>query len=105
MTHEILGGCLHGEMDAKAWEAIIPSIPIFALAKNLQNFDEAGISDRVAEQVCAKLSDPEVVARSRMFPFRFGRPCVLLSGVVGSTAYGLATPTTAAVRSGRYVGG
>jgi hypothetical protein len=33
--------------------------------------DEAGVSDAVAEQVAAKLSDPDEVALSRQFPYRF----------------------------------
>lgn len=56
---------------AKLWAALIPSMGIFALARNLRNFDDAGVSDAVAAQVAAKLADPEVIRRSRMFPFRF----------------------------------
>jgi hypothetical protein len=71
MTWEALAGWLQGPMDAAAWEAVIPSMGIFALVRNLRNFDQAGVSDDVAEQVSAKISDPEVVAKSRMLPFRF----------------------------------
>jgi hypothetical protein len=58
-------------MDKDAWEAIIPSMGYMALLRNLRNFDEAGVSDQVAAQVAAKLSNPEAVAKSRQFPFRF----------------------------------
>jgi hypothetical protein len=71
ITWEALAGWLQGPMDAAAWEAIIPSMGYMALLRNLRNFDQAGVSDRVAEQVCARLSDPEQVAKSRQFPFRF----------------------------------
>lgn len=71
VTFESLAPWLQGPMDAKAWETIIPTMGIFALVRNLRNFDEAGVSDAVAEQVAAKLSDPEVIAKSRMLPFRF----------------------------------
>lgn len=71
MTWESLAGWLQGPMDAAAWEAVIPSMGIFALVRNLRNFDQAGVSDAVAEQVAARISDPETVARSRMLPFRF----------------------------------
>ncbi|MCW2938463.1 MAG: RNA-binding protein, partial [Actinomycetia bacterium] len=71
MTWETVAGWLQGPMNAKAWEALIPSMGIFALVRNLRNFDQAGVSDQAAEQVCAKLTDPEVIAKSRMFPFRF----------------------------------
>jgi hypothetical protein len=71
MTWEALAGWLQGPMDAAAWEAVIPSMGVFALVRNLRNFDQAGVSDKVAEQVAARISDPETVARSRMLPFRF----------------------------------
>lgn len=71
MTWEALAGWLQGPMDAKAWDAVIPSMGYMALVRNLRNFDQAGVSDEVAQQVAAKLSDPEQVVKSRMFPFRF----------------------------------
>jgi hypothetical protein len=60
-----------GRMDAAAWEAIIPHMGLFALARNLRNFDEAGVSDTVAARIVARFADPEQVARSRMFPYRW----------------------------------
>ncbi|MFE2407104.1 TROVE domain-containing protein [Kitasatospora sp. NPDC059408] len=70
-TWEMLAGWLQGPMDAEAWQAIIPSMGTMALLRNLRNFDEAGVSDEVAEQVAARISDPDQVAKSRQFPFRF----------------------------------
>lgn len=71
MTWESVAGWLQGPMDAAAWEAIIPSMGLMALTRNLRNFDQAGVSDKVAEQIAAKLADPEEVKASRQFPFRF----------------------------------
>ncbi|WP_329216122.1 TROVE domain-containing protein [Streptomyces sp. NBC_01485] len=71
MTWEALAGWLQGPMDNAAWEAVIPSMGSMALLRNLRNFDEAGVSDEVAAQVAAKISDPAEVARSRQFPFRY----------------------------------
>ncbi|MFG2521319.1 TROVE domain-containing protein [Streptomyces sp. NPDC048527] len=71
MTWESLAGWLQRPMDAAAWEAIIPSMGLMALARNLRNFDEAGVSDEVAQRVAARFADLEEVRRSRMFPFRF----------------------------------
>jgi hypothetical protein len=45
VTWEALAGWLQGPMDKAAWEAIIPSMGVMALARNLRNFDEAGVSD------------------------------------------------------------
>ena len=53
------------------WESLIPSMGYTAILRNLRNFDDAGLPDSVAEQVAARLADPEQVARSRQFPFRF----------------------------------
>jgi hypothetical protein len=71
MTWESLAGWLQRPMDAAAWEAIIPSMGLMALARNLRNFDEAGVSDKVAQRVAARFADADEVRRSRMFPFRF----------------------------------
>jgi hypothetical protein len=71
MTWEALAGWLQGPMDKAAWEAVIPSMPFMAQLRNLRNFDEAGVSDKVAQQVIDRLTDPEDIAKSRQFPFRF----------------------------------
>lgn len=56
---------------AKLWAALIPSMGYMALLRNLRNFDEAGVPDGVAHDVMARLTNPDRVARSRQFPFRF----------------------------------
>ncbi|HWG98957.1 MAG TPA: TROVE domain-containing protein [Pilimelia sp.] len=56
---------------ARLWEAMIPSMGLMALARNLRNFDEAGVTDAVASRVAARFADPAQVAGSRMFPFRW----------------------------------
>lgn len=71
MTWEALSGWLQGPMDAKAWEAVIPSMGYMALLRNLRNFQQANVSAPVMKSVLAKLSDPAQVAKSKQFPFRF----------------------------------
>ncbi|MDF6061831.1 TROVE domain-containing protein [Streptomyces sp. JH010] len=71
MTWEALAGWLQGPMDAAAWEAVIPSMGAMALVRNLRNFDEAGVRDGTAARVAARISDPDAVASSRQFPFRY----------------------------------
>jgi hypothetical protein len=71
MTWESLSGWLGGSLDASFWEAMIPNMGYMALLRNLRNFDQAGVSDAVAETVAKRLSDPEQVAKSRQFPYRF----------------------------------
>jgi hypothetical protein len=67
---ERLAGWLPGGMDAEAWEAAIPNMGVMALLRNLRNFDNKGISDAAIDKVIAKITDPDEVARSRMFPYR-----------------------------------
>lgn len=71
MTWEQVAGWLQGPMDAAAWQAIIPNMGYFALLRNLRNFDQAGIDNRTAAFVMAKLADEEAVKKSKIFPFRF----------------------------------
>lgn len=55
------------------WGFAARHMGIMAIVRNLRNFDEAGItmSDPVASEICARLMNPEQIAKSRMFPFRF----------------------------------
>jgi hypothetical protein len=69
MTWEALSSS--GPMDKAAWEAIIPSMGYMALLRNLRNFQEAGISEKMINYVAAELKDPLQVARSRQLPYRF----------------------------------
>jgi hypothetical protein len=72
MTWEDALSLAGGHVDkAQLWTALIPSMGYMALLRNLRNFDQAGVSDEVAATVAARLADPEQVARSRQFPFRF----------------------------------
>jgi hypothetical protein len=72
LTHEDVMSELGGKLDkGKVWEAVIPAMAPGALLQNLRNFDEQGVSDRVAERVAGVLSDGERVRRARLFPYRF----------------------------------
>ena len=71
ITWEYLSGWLPGGMDAEAWEAVIPQMGYMALLRNLRNFDEAKISDEVTGSVLDRLADPDEIAKSRQFPYRF----------------------------------
>jgi hypothetical protein len=56
---------------AKLWEAMIPSMNYMGLLRNLRNFDEAGVSNKVANSVVARLVDETEVLKSRQVPYRF----------------------------------
>ncbi|QBI53445.1 TROVE domain-containing protein [Streptomonospora litoralis] len=53
------------------WESVLPSMGYMATLRNLRNLDEAGVPDSVAQHVAQRLADPDQVARSKQFPFRF----------------------------------
>jgi len=57
--------------DLDFWTVMIPEMGYMALLRNLRNFDEADISRDLVDIVCAKLRDPDEVARSRQLPMRF----------------------------------
>jgi hypothetical protein len=72
MTWEDALSLVGSKVDKAAlWAALIPSMGYMALLRNLRNFDEAGVPDDIAGPVADRLADPEQVAKSRQFPFRF----------------------------------
>jgi hypothetical protein len=67
---ERLSGWLPGGMDAEAWEAVIPSMGVMALVRNLRNFDQVAITNSAVETVIGKITDADEVARARLFPYQ-----------------------------------
>lgn len=68
---ERFAGWIPGGMSTKVWEYLIPTMGYMATLRNLRNFDQAGISALARKAVNDKLSDPEQVAKSLQFPYRF----------------------------------
>lgn len=64
VSWERLSGWLRGGTDAEAWEAVIPSMGVMALVRNLRNFDDAGIAEASVERVIGKIADPIDVAKA-----------------------------------------
>jgi hypothetical protein len=56
---------------AALWTALWPSMGYMALLRNLRNMDEAGVSNTTVARIAGRLADPDQVARSRQFPYRF----------------------------------
>lgn len=72
MTWEDILSLLGSKVDkGKLWEALIPSMGYMGVLRNLRNFDQTDVSDKVADRVANWLADPAAVAKSRQFPFRF----------------------------------
>lgn len=57
-------------MNARAWEVMIPRMGIFALLRNLRNFDQVGISDDAVAMVQNRLSFPGAIRKSGILPFQ-----------------------------------
>ena len=60
-----------GLSKADQWRLVLPELGYMALIRNLRNLDQAAIGDEEAAVLAARIADPEEVARSRQFPFRF----------------------------------
>lgn len=71
MTWENVAGWLQRPLRADEWGKLIPTMGYMALLRNLRNMEQAGISWQAADQIIARLQDPEEVARSRQLPMRF----------------------------------
>jgi hypothetical protein len=56
-------------MDAEAWEFASHNMGVFALLRNLRNFDQKGISEAAVNAIIQKLTDPKEVESSRIFPY------------------------------------
>ena len=55
------------------WEELLDSgkLGYMALLRNLRNILQAGVSTKHIGRLCARLADPEQVAKSKQLPFRF----------------------------------
>lgn len=72
MTWEDALSLVGSKVDKKLlWESLVPTMGYMALLRNLRNFDQAKVSDQVAEYVAGWLTDPHRVAKSRQLPMRF----------------------------------
>lgn len=60
-----------GAFTGKTWEALIPTMGYMALLRNLRNFQDKGVSDKVLKQVAMRIGDPTAVLNSRQLPYRF----------------------------------
>lgn len=55
----------------KVWNAIVPNLPIFALLRNLATLERHGVLDDNKKIIQGMFSNPDVIRKSMIFPFRF----------------------------------
>jgi 60 kDa SS-A/Ro ribonucleoprotein len=56
---------------ADVWTAIVKHMPVFAMLRNLATMERHGVMPAVRDHVVATLSNKEVIAKSKILPFRF----------------------------------
>lgn len=64
------------------WNKSVPTMPYFALLKNLRNMIEAGVD---MKPVIARLTNPEEIKKSKTLPFRFYVAYDMLANVPGAS--------------------
>lgn len=71
LPHEIVTGIV--KPNTAIWEYLMKQMPIFALTRNLNTLERAGVFAKKnnVEYVVGQLTNPEIIAKSRMLPFRF----------------------------------
>ena len=55
------------------WSRLVPHMPIMALVRNLRNLHDSGCLriQSIRQHVRSRLTNPEVIQRSKQFPFRW----------------------------------
>lgn len=69
LPHEIVTGAI--KPTKAVWNAILEQMPIFALLRNLNTMDRAGVLDERQAYISARLTDGEALRKSKILPFRF----------------------------------
>jgi 60 kDa SS-A/Ro ribonucleoprotein len=71
LPYEIVTGII--KPTVKIWEQLMRQMPIFALVRNLNTLSEAGVfnSKDNVDWAVGQLTNPDIITRSRMLPFRF----------------------------------
>ncbi len=69
LPHEIVTGAI--KPTEKIWNAILEQMPTFALLRNLNTLDRAGVLDERQDYISERLTDSVALTKSKILPFRF----------------------------------
>jgi 60 kDa SS-A/Ro ribonucleoprotein len=69
LPHEVVAGVC--KMVPELWQTLVPEMPVFALLRNLNALDRAGVLEENRRLITAKLTDAAILIKSRILPFRF----------------------------------
>lgn len=87
--HSALGdtkGTVKPVSKADQWRLVLPQLGYMALLRNLRNLEEAGLTREEYRAVQDRLANPDQVAKSRQFPFRFWSAYNAVNGHTFTTA-------------------
>lgn len=59
-----------GAFTARTWEALVPTMKLFALIRNLRNMQQAGVNQATVDLIAQRLADGEQVRRSGILPYQ-----------------------------------
>jgi hypothetical protein len=73
MTWEAISGWIQGRMDAAVWQRLVQMnlLPYGALLRNLANLERAQVDADTRALVIKRITNPELVLRSRLLPMAF----------------------------------
>ncbi|MBF8188035.1 hypothetical protein ITP53_20300 [Nonomuraea sp. K274] len=80
MSWEQVAIWLGGELNDKAWAAVLPSMSYRQRLKHLRNFEATGLPSEVADWLCADLAEESSVARGRTLPLEILATCRAVPG-------------------------
>lgn len=69
LPHEVVTGVT--KMNPELWDALVQDMPIFATLRNLNALDRAGVLDKNRKIIEDRLTNPDILAKSKILPFRF----------------------------------
>lgn len=69
LPHEVVTGAI--KPTKGIWSAILQQMPLFALLRNLNTIDRAGVLEEHREYIINRLTDGESLKKSKILPFRF----------------------------------
>jgi 60 kDa SS-A/Ro ribonucleoprotein len=69
LPHEVVTGIC--KMTPELWSALVQDMPVFATLRNLNTLDRAGVLDANRKVIESRLTDPQILANSKILPFRF----------------------------------
>lgn len=71
LPHEVISSSLKIPLTKNIWREIAFQMPIFALLKNLATLERHDLLPELNEYVRSKLNNSEILAKSKILPFRF----------------------------------